>query len=114
MTTDDVDAGAKIVRMNANIAKIEALSARLMQAVSHRKPHDAALDGPAQQLYVKAATAYVTEMMANPTRMMEQQVNYWSQTLKHYVAAQTTSVAKESAPTEPAPKDSRVDRKSVV
>ena len=107
MTTDDVDAGAKIVRMNANIAKIEALSARLMQAVSHRKPHDAALDGPAQELYVKAATAYVTEMMANPTRVMEQQVNYWSQTLKHYVAAQTTLVANESAPAEPAPKDRR-------
>lgn len=37
---------------------------------------------------LKAATAYMTEMMQNPARLIEHQVSYWGKALKHYVEAQ--------------------------
>jgi polyhydroxyalkanoate synthase len=107
MTTDEIDAQAKLTRLTENLARVEALSSRLMQAMAARKPHDAALDGPNQELYMKAAAAYLAGMMQNPARMMEQQVGYWGKTLKNYVEAQQALV-KGEVPTEPAtPKDRR-------
>ena len=47
-----------------------------------------ALQGPGQDLFTKAATAYVTEMMSNPSRMIEQQIAYWGQSLQHFVNSQ--------------------------
>ena len=108
MTTADSDQHAKLLRMQDNLAKVEALSARLMQALATRKTHDAALDGPSQEVFVKAATAYVAGMMQNPARMMEQQVSYWARTMQHYVAAQQAIATGEVTPAEsPAPKDRR-------
>lgn len=72
-----------------------------------RKPHDKALDGPNQELYVKAAAAYLAGMMQNPARMMEQQVGYWGKTLKNYVEAQQALIKGETPAADPAPKDRR-------
>ena len=108
MTTEDTGEHAKLARLQDNLAKVEALSARLMQAMAARKTYDAALDGPSQEIYKKAAAAYVAEMMQNPARMMEQQVGYWGKTLQHYVDAQTALV-KGAVAAEPdaAAKDRR-------
>ena len=46
------------------------------------------MQGPGQDLFIKAATAYVTEMMSNPSRMIEQQIAYWGQSLQHFVDSQ--------------------------
>ena len=59
MTTEDSDAQAKLARLTENLSRVEVLSARLMQAMAARKPHDQALDGPAQDIYFKAAAAYL-------------------------------------------------------
>jgi polyhydroxyalkanoate synthase subunit PhaC len=108
MTTEDDDAPARLDRLNANVAKIEELSQRLMAAVARRKPADPALAGPSQEVYVKAATAYMAEMMHNPARVLEHQISYWGKSLKHYVEAQQAlSKGKLEAPADPGPKDRR-------
>ncbi|MEI6799065.1 MAG: class I poly(R)-hydroxyalkanoic acid synthase [Pseudomonadota bacterium] len=106
MTTEDNDPQAKLTRLTENLTKVEVLSARLMQAVAARKPHDQALDGPAQDIYFKAAAAYLAGMVQNPAKVMEQQVSYWGKTMKAYVAAQQALVTGEALPA-PDTKDRR-------
>ena len=108
MTTTDDDAAARSVALNANIAKMEELSQRLMQAFAARKPVDPALSGPSQEIYLKAASAYVAEMMQNPGKIIEHQIGFWGKTLKHYVEAQQPLLKGEfKAPADPGPKDRR-------
>ena len=108
MTTDDKDAGDRMVRLNANLARVEELSQRMTAALSRRKKADPALQGPSQEVYVKAAAAYVAEMMQNPSKIIEHQVNYWGKTLKHYVEAQQVLAKGElKAPPDLGPKDRR-------
>ena len=106
MTTEDSDAHAKLARLTDNLTRVEALSARLMQAMAARKTHDQALDGPGQDVYIKAAAAYLAGMMQNPAKVMEQQVGYWGATMKAYIAAQTALLTGAPLPSE-GPKDRR-------
>ncbi len=99
---------AKVARLEQNMGKVEVLTARLVNALAHKRQVPPALQGPAGDLYVKAATAYWTEMMANPAKLIEQQVSYWGDTLKHYVAAQQALMQGEfKAPEDKGPKDRR-------
>ncbi|MDZ4096876.1 MAG: class I poly(R)-hydroxyalkanoic acid synthase, partial [Paracoccaceae bacterium] len=108
MTTTDNEAGERLARLNANLAKVEELSKRLTAALTHRKSADPALSGPSQDVYLKAAAAYVAEMMQNPSKILEHQVAYWGKTLKHYVDAQQVLLSGEiKAPEDPTPKDRR-------
>jgi polyhydroxyalkanoate synthase subunit PhaC len=108
MTTEDNDAGRRLETLNENLAKVEALSQRLMVALTKRKQVDAALNGPSSEVYMKAATAYVAEMMQNPAKILEHQISYWGKSLKHYVEAQQTLAKGElKAPPDPTPKDRR-------
>ncbi len=112
MTTEERETGpngiANMDRLNANLARVEELSTRLMAAMTRRREADQALHGPNQELYVKAAAAYMAEMMQNPARLIEQQVSYWGKTLKHYAEAQQALAKGElRAPADPGPKDKR-------
>ncbi len=113
MTTQDsapdtAAAEARTARLNANLVKIDELSKRLTAALTQRRQADPALAGPAPDVYMKAAAAYLAEMMQNPARVVEHQVSYWGKTLKHYVEAQQTLAKGEfKAPTDPSPKDRR-------
>jgi polyhydroxyalkanoate synthase len=108
MTTEDSNAPAKLARMTDNLARIETLTTRLMAAMAARRVHDQALDGPGQDVYVKAAAAYVAEMMQNPAKVLEHQIGFWGKTLKHYVEAQQALAKGEFvAPADPGPKDKR-------
>ena len=100
MTTDDGDAGARLQRLNDNLARMEQLSERMVQAFARKKTHDAALDGPSQELFVKAASAYLAGMMQNPARMLEHQIGYWGKTLQHYAAAQQALTTGSAQPPE--------------
>jgi len=88
MTTDNGSNELGLERLTENLQRVEALTQRLLAAVSHKKPIRPALQGPGQDLFAKAATAYVTEMMSNPSRMIEQQIAYWGQSLQHFVNSQ--------------------------
>ncbi|MFZ1469213.1 MAG: class I poly(R)-hydroxyalkanoic acid synthase [Paracoccaceae bacterium] len=108
MATESDDATSRQDRLDANLARVEELSKRLATALTQRKQADPALAGPSSEVYMKAASAYLAEMMQNPARVMEQQVSYWGKTLKHYVEAQATLATGEfKAPPDPGPKDRR-------
>ncbi len=107
-TPDAAEADARTARLNANLVKVDELSKRLTAALTNRRKADPALAGPAPDVYMKAAAAYLAEMMQNPARVVEHQVSYWGKTLKHYVEAQQTLAKGEfKAPPDPGPKDRR-------
>ena len=110
MTTEDMtpDATERAERLTANLVKVEELSQRLTAALAQKRVVDPALHGPAPDVYMKAAAAYLAEMVSNPARVMEHQVGYWGKALKHYVEAQQTLAKGEfKAPPDPGPKDRR-------
>ncbi len=108
MTTDDPDASEEATQLNANLARVEELSQRLVQALGRHRPVRPALQGPGQDLYMKAAAAYIAEMMANPSKIIEHQIGYWGKSLKHYVEAQQKlAQGKLEAPEDRSPKDRR-------
>jgi len=99
---------AQVARLEQNLGKVEELTQRLVSALAHKREVPPALQGPAGELYAKAATAYWAEMMANPAKLIEHQVSYWGDTLKHYVAAQHALMqGKFEAPEDKGPKDKR-------
>ncbi|TCP41771.1 PHA/PHB synthase family protein [Rhodovulum marinum] len=88
MTTEDQAPATNLVKLNENLGKLEALTERLMTAMSRKRRIDPNLQGPGHDLYMKAAAAYMTEMMRNPSKLIEHQVAYWGKSLKHFVEAQ--------------------------
>ena len=108
MTTDESDAALKLERLQANLARVEELTQRLVAAMARRRQADAALNGPSSEIYMKAAAAYLAEMMQNPAKILEHQVSYWGKSLKHYVEAQHKLLKGEfAAPEDHTPKDRR-------
>lgn len=106
-SSPDEDA-AKLARLSENLKKIEELSLRLTGALAQQKAHDAALDGPGQELMMQAASAYLSTLMQNPAKIIEQQVSYWGKTLAHYAQAQRALASGElRAPPDPTPQDRR-------
>jgi polyhydroxyalkanoate synthase len=120
MTTRDNDAGntngteggeiaaENLEKLTENLTKVEELSKRLINAMSSKKPSNPALSAPDQELFSKAATAYWTQAMHNPAKLLEHQLEFWSKSVKHYVEAQhILSHGKFEAPADPGPKDRR-------
>ncbi|MAQ86490.1 MAG: class I poly(R)-hydroxyalkanoic acid synthase [Maritimibacter sp.] len=108
MTTEENGAGRELDELSANLVKMEDLSQRLVAALANKTPDRAGLQGPGQDLYMKAASAYMAEMMANPARMLEQQISYWGKTLQHYAdAQQALARGKMETPEDATPSDKR-------
>ena len=108
MTTGDEALPVLPEKMAENLKKIEALSQRLIAALAQKRVPNTALEGPGQDLYLKASAAYIKELADNPARILEQQVNYWGKAMKHYVEAQQALARGTLAPpADPGPKDSR-------
>ncbi len=108
MTTEDHATNAQLERLNENLARVEALSQRLVAAIGRKKPYDPGLKGPGDDIYMKAAAAYMVEMLQNPSRILENQISFWGKSLKHYVEAQQALASgKLAAPPDPTPKDRR-------
>ena len=108
MTTDLHTSGTNLEKLNENLQKIEALSQRLVSALAGRKQQHLGLEGPGQELFVKAGAAYMGQMLSDPARLWESQVGYWSRSLTHFIEAQK-SLAEGSVtpPSDPGPKDRR-------
>ncbi len=113
MTSDQADgtekqSGGDAVRLQANLGRIEELSERLVGAMAQPRTVRPALQAPGGDLFVKAAAAYMAEMMNNPGRMIEHQIGYWGRALRHHVDAQQ-ALAKGTleAPEDPLPEDRR-------
>ncbi len=107
MTTEDAETGKDLDRLNANLSKIEELSQRLVAALSQREPVRPSLEAPEGDLFMRAATAYMAEMMHNPSKILEHQVTYWGKALQHYADTQEALREGRLAP----PEDSTPDDK---
>ncbi len=108
MNTAPESDGAALERLNRNIKRIEELSKRLVTALAARRTADHGLQGPGQDIYVKALAAYLAELITNPAKLIEHQINFWGQSLKHAVEAQTAMASGQpSAPPDEGPEDRR-------
>jgi len=100
--------------MARNLARIEELSRRLIAALSQRKPHSPALDGPSPELYAKAGAALMAEWMINPAKLIGQQVEWWGRAVQNYMEAQQamlSAAAGEEEGGEEAAAAARRDRR---
>jgi polyhydroxyalkanoate synthase len=100
MTTEEIENAKNLEVLNENLAKVEELSQRFVAAVAQKKHVHPGLQGPGQDLYMKAAAAYFNEAMTHPSRILETQVEYWGKALKHFVEAQETLMSGHLAPPE--------------
>ena len=112
MTTDDSTPAkpesADLTRFEENLAKIEDLTERLVAVMAAKRTVPPALQGPSPELYLNAAQAWMQDWAQNPARLIERQVEYWADTVKHYAAAQQAFVqGGMKAPEDPGPKDRR-------
>ncbi len=107
MPAGNVNPESNMALLNANIERIEELTQRLVHALANQREKSQALEGPGQELYMKAAAAYFAEMMANPSKILEQQVSYWGKSLKNLVEAQEGLASGKAPP----PGDGAPDRR---
>jgi polyhydroxyalkanoate synthase len=107
-SNDGEPSAASLARMTENLNKVEALRERLTNVLANRNTHQAALDAPNQDLFTKAAKAYMQEAMTNPAKLFEHQLGYWTKSVTHFVEAQQ-ALAKGtlSAPPDPTAADRR-------
>jgi polyhydroxyalkanoate synthase len=107
-TTDGAVTGENLDKLNTNLRKVEDLTQRLTQVLTHRSTHNAALDAPNQELFTKAASAYWSEALRDPAKVLEHQLQFWSKSVTRFVEAQQTLAAgKLQAPADPGPQDRR-------
>ena len=108
MTMNENDAGNNVAHLDENIAKIEGLTKRLTQALTRKQPPNPGISAPDQELFANAATAYWQEMLNNPSKIIEHQVEYWGKTLSHFAEAQRQLASgKLAAPEDKTPDDPR-------
>lgn len=88
MATSEFDNSANLEKLNENIARIEVLTQRLVAAFAQKKAQRSELQAPDPGLYLRAASAYWSEAVHNPSKILEHQVSYWGKTLQHFVEAQ--------------------------
>ncbi len=94
-------------RLKENMNKVEALSKRLVEVMAGKKAHNPALDGPNQDLFAKAATAYLTEAWQNPAKLLEHQIEYWGKSVMNFAEAQQALTKGEVEDDETRPRDKR-------
>ncbi len=108
MTTEEIENAKNLEVLNENLAKVEELTQRFVSAVAQKKKLHPGLQAPGHDLYMKAAAAYFSEAMSNPSRLLETQVEYWGKALTHFVEAQETLLKGTLAPPkDTGPKDRR-------
>ncbi len=96
-----------IERLKENMDKVETLSKRLIEIMATKKTHTPALDGPNQELFARAATAYWAEAWQNPAKLLEQQIEYWGKSVLNFAEAQQALATGEVEDEENAPGDKR-------
>lgn len=112
MTTTESDDRAiseqSVTKLEANLSRIEELTQRLLVAMNPKRHVPTSLQGPSPDLYAKAASAYMNEMINNPAKIIEQQVAFWGKSVKHYVEAQhMLAQGKLQPPADDTPVDRR-------
>ncbi|SEL22470.1 polyhydroxyalkanoate synthase [Roseovarius azorensis] len=103
MATQDDVAGQNLEKLNENLAKVEELSQRFIQALAARTPANPTLNAPSHDLFAKAASSYWSEILENPGKIYEQQLDYWGKSVRHFVEAQQMMLRGDAAEDSEAP-----------
>lgn len=96
-----------IERLKENMDKVEKLSKRLIEVMAVKRPHTPALDGPNQELFARAASAYWAEAWQNPAKLLEQQIEFWGKSVLNFAEAQKALTASDAEDETPKPEDKR-------
>lgn len=108
MTTKVTASPADVEKLNANLARLEDLSQRLVAAIAQKRAPNPALEGPGPELLARTMTAFWSDAVQNPTKLIEQQAAYWGKALQHYIdAQQALAQGRFEAPEDQTPKDRR-------
>ncbi|MGB3146736.1 MAG: class I poly(R)-hydroxyalkanoic acid synthase [Paracoccaceae bacterium] len=112
MTTKLNEPGAEThdltTNLSTNLARIEALSQRLIAAAAKKRTPNPALEGPGPELISKAAGAMFNDLLSNPAKLIEQQARYWGKAVESFTAAQEALASGTFvAPPDPGPQDKR-------
>lgn len=100
--------GEHLDRLTENLKRVEALSKRLIEVMSHKTSHNPGLNSPDQELFARAATAYWAGAVQNPAKLLERQIEFWGKSVKHFAEAQQAlAQGKLAAPEDPGPSDRR-------
>lgn len=94
-------------KLAENIARIESLSQRLLRAVATKPMRHPSVEAPGPELYGSVAQAWLKLATEQPARLIEQQVRYWGDTLRHVAEAQSAFVQGFQAPASTEPTDRR-------
>ncbi len=108
MTISEENVHAASQHFKENLARIEALTLRLQEALHQKRPVNPALEGPGMDLYLKTGASLFKEFSDKPNRIFESQVAYWGQAMTHYLEA--TQALKQGGfrpPENRGPKDRR-------
>ncbi|HHS94758.1 MAG TPA: class I poly(R)-hydroxyalkanoic acid synthase [Rhodobacterales bacterium] len=92
--------GAEVTQLTENLARIEALSSRLVAALSHKKQIRASLQAPGPELWAKAMGAWANTLAHDPAKLMQGQLDYWADWLRH-AAESTEDVRPDNMPDLP-------------
>ena len=60
----------------------------MVVALSSKTPDPAVKTQPSQELYYKASAKYFSEILSNPTKLIENQVKYYKSTLENWTNIQ--------------------------
>ncbi len=88
-------------RIAENIERIEDLGQRLVQALARRPIRPPSVEAPGPELYAAATTGWMKMAAEQPARMIENQVRYWGETLRHLSETQSTLLRKGFVAPEP-------------
>ncbi len=68
-TSNDENTEA-LATLEANLARIDGLTQRLLAVMASKRQVRPSLQGPGQELYLRAAQAYWQEMVNNPAKLI--------------------------------------------
>nr|WP_246026777.1 class I poly(R)-hydroxyalkanoic acid synthase [Paracoccus luteus] len=95
-------------KLAENIERIEVLGQRLVRALAQRTPTSPAVEAPGPELYASAVQGWMKLASEQPARIIENQVRFWGDTLRHVAQAQQAFALNGfAAPPDDAPDDRR-------
>ena len=106
--TDPFASPSLPARLAENIERIEGLGRRLAAALGQRPLRSPGVEVPGPDFFATATQAWLKMATQQPARIIEQQVHYWGDTLRHVAEAQQAFLLGGfSAPDDDAPEDRR-------
>ena len=100
-------AGPLPERIAESIQRIEDLGQRLVQVLARRPTRPSGIEGPGPDFYAAAASGWMRLAAEQPARLIEQQVQYWGETLHHMAGAQASMLGRAPGAEDGGPDEGR-------